>query len=76
MTFGGSEHFIFDNIPVEQLIHNNETLVTANKLNWTAIFSDTNHPEIPDTIPIEYTGEREKNLMSILLKKRFINNDK
>ena len=25
MTFGGSEHFIFDNIPVEQLIHNNET---------------------------------------------------
>ena len=25
VTFGGSEHFIFDNIPVEQLIHNNET---------------------------------------------------
>ena len=43
-----------------------------DKLDWTEIFADTNYPEIPDITLIEYIGEREKNLMSILPIKSLI----
>ena len=32
----------------------------ADKLDWTKIFVDTNHPTILDMMPISYTGERER----------------
>jgi hypothetical protein len=46
----------------------------ADKLNWTKTFEDANYPEIPDMIPIKYTGEREEfdHDVYTLLKKRSI----
>ena len=46
--------------PEEHAVHENETFVMADKLDWTEIFEDTNHPTIPDMTPIPYTGEREE----------------
>ena len=46
--------------PEEAATHHNETFVMADKLNWTKTFEDANYPEIPDMIPIKYTGEREE----------------
>ena len=46
--------------PEEQAVHQNKTFVMADKLDWTEIFKDTNHPEIPDMTPIPFTGEREE----------------
>ena len=62
----------FDNVrlptkpvpPLEEAAdHENETYVMADKLDWTKIFEETNHPTIPDMKPITYTGEREKSSM-------------
>ena len=46
--------------PEEQAVHENETYGMADKLDWTKIFEDTNHPAIPDMTPIPFTGEREE----------------
>ena len=46
--------------PEEQAVHQNKTFVMADKLDWTEIFKDTNHPEIPDMTFIPFTGKREE----------------
>ena len=52
----------------EQAIHHNVTYVMADKLDWTEIFEDTNHPAIPDMTPIHTQGE--KSSMWPLLQKK------
>ena len=32
----------------------------ADKLDWTEIFEERNHPTIPDMTPIPFAGEREE----------------
>ena len=44
----------------EEAVHHNVTYVMADKLDWTEIFEDSNHPAIPDMTPIPFTGEREE----------------
>jgi len=46
--------------PEEAVTHNNEMFVMADKLDWTEIFEETNHPTLPDMTPIPFTGEREE----------------
>jgi hypothetical protein len=56
----------------EEINHHNNGKFVMDKLNWTEISEDTNYLEIPDITLIEYIGEREKNLMSILPIKSLI----
>ena len=54
-TFG---NFILPTKPVPppeiQAIHQNKTFVNADKLDWTELFKDTNHPAIPDMTTLLY----------------------
>ena len=56
----------------EEINHHNNGKFVMDKLNWTEISEDTNYLELPDITLIEYIGEREKNLMSILPIKSLI----
>ena len=38
----------------------------ADKLDWTKIFKDANHPAIPDMTPIPFIGEREELDLDII----------
>ena len=42
--------------PEEAATHHNVTYVMADKLDWTEIFEDTNHPAIPVMTPIPFTA--------------------
>ena len=44
----------------EEAVHHNITYVMADKLDWTEIFEETNHPTVPDMTPIPFTGDREE----------------
>ena len=44
----------------EEAVHHNVTYVMVDKLDWTEIFEDSNHPAIPDMTPIPFTGDREE----------------
>ena len=43
----------------EAAVHHNVTYVMADKLDWTEILEETNHPTVPDMTPIPYTGREE-----------------
>ena len=44
----------------QPITNHNETFVMADKLDWTEIFEERNHPTIPDMTPIPFAGEREE----------------